>query len=85
MFEHKPAGVAYSEAYQRALDDTAYSNGSRLLRNAQVKRRVADMRTMYIVRAEEAYERQWAMVDDPAVPPQVKMNILSEFLDRAGL
>ena len=85
LYEGKPGGVAYAEAYSRDLDGTAYTNASRLLRNAHIKNRVIDMRSMYIARAEEAYERQWAMIDDPTVPPQVKVNILSEFLNRAGL
>ena len=82
--ERLPAGVAYAEAYGRDVDDTSYTNASRLLRSAQVQKQLERLRNMYIRDSLKAYEREWQLAEDPATPPAVRQSIYASVQDRAG-
>ncbi len=82
--ERLPAGVAYAEAYNRAVDDTAYTNASRLLRNAQIKQEIQDLSEQYKQDSKEAYEVQKELMRSNATPANVRSAIAKEIQDRAG-
>lgn len=82
--EGKPAGVAYAEAYERKVDDTAYNNASRLLRNARIQERIEDLREVYLRDSFWAYGEQKKLAEDTKTPAHVRNAILSEIQDRAG-
>ena len=84
VLEGLPAGVAYADAYNRPVDDTAYNNASRLLGNARIQEKIEDLSEQYKKDSFEAYEVQKELLRSSMTPANVRSAIAKEIQDRAG-
>lgn len=90
MINNIMAGMGRTEAYAKSRGKVVPTRGDRnraekALSQPETQALINEMRSVYVTRAAEAFEKQWDLADDPTTPPAVRNKIWSDVQDRAGL